>query len=68
MEELEAGRRELNEVTQQCSALREANRELQLTRERVELELRGQVSQHHYINYNYTLLTEEWFSVGVQTW
>ena len=44
LEKLEACRRELHEVTQQCTALREVNRELQLTRERVELELRQQVS------------------------
>ena len=40
---LEKGRRELHELSQQCAVLQQTNRELQLSRECVEVELRGQV-------------------------
>ena len=55
--DLEEGRRELHEVSQQCAALQQANKELQLSKERVEVEFRGQVcSSIKTLAYNETLL------------
>lgn len=48
---LEEERRELHELSQQYAALQQANRELQLSKERVEVELRGQVCSAGLVMY-----------------